>query len=193
MTNHFHLIAVLREPAALALTLRPLLSEYSMRINALHDCVRGHLWQNRYYSCALKESHLWAALQYVELNPVRACLVERAEQYGWSSAKYHVGAEVAPPMLQMSPWDRRFGAEEWAGLLGSAGSAAEDEELRQCTQTGRPWGDAPFVGALEESLGRKLQPQPVGRPRRKQAKRGEPEGQAPSATQHQFSFGAERS
>jgi putative transposase len=34
----------------------------------------GHLWQNRYNSCALGPRHLWAALRYVELNPVRARL-----------------------------------------------------------------------------------------------------------------------
>jgi len=49
------------------------------------------LWQNRFYSCALSASHLRRALAYVEANPVRAGLVERAELYKWLSAAAHLG------------------------------------------------------------------------------------------------------
>ena len=41
----------------------------------------GHLWQNRYFACALGPGHLWAALEYVERNPVRAGLVDWAGAY----------------------------------------------------------------------------------------------------------------
>ena len=46
----------------------------------------GHLWQNRFYSCALDEAHLWVALRYLERNPVRGNRVARPEEYEWSSA-----------------------------------------------------------------------------------------------------------
>jgi putative transposase len=167
MPNHFHLIAVPRQSDSLALTLRPLLSEHSMRINALHDCVRGHLWQSRFYSCALEESRLWTALRYVELNPVRAGLVERAEQYAWSSARWHTGLAWPPALLQMSPWDLHYTPETWAEELDGSGSSADVEDLRHCTRMGRPWGDAGFIERLEQRLQRKLQPNRVGRPRQK--------------------------
>ncbi len=51
----------------------------------------GHLWANRYYSTALDGEHLWAAVRYVEINPVRAAMVSRAEGYCWSSAAVHCG------------------------------------------------------------------------------------------------------
>jgi putative transposase len=41
----------------------------------------GHLWQNRFFSCPLDEGHLWTALRYVELNPVRVGVVRKAEDY----------------------------------------------------------------------------------------------------------------
>ncbi len=50
---------------------------------------RGHLWQGRFYSCPLDGVHLYAAIRYVERNPVRAGLVERSEDYPWSSALNH--------------------------------------------------------------------------------------------------------
>ena len=52
----------------------------------------GHLWQNRFYSAPLGHRHLVSALRYVDLNPVRARLVERALDYEWSSARAHVAA-----------------------------------------------------------------------------------------------------
>jgi len=52
------------------------------------------VWANRFYFTPLDEERLWAAVRYVELNPVRACLVSQAEQYPWSSALVHCGAEA---------------------------------------------------------------------------------------------------
>jgi len=49
----------------------------------------GHVWQGRFYSTILDEVHVYAAVRYVEKNPVRAGIVEKAEEYRWSSAKEH--------------------------------------------------------------------------------------------------------
>jgi len=99
MSNHFHLIAIPRREDSFALGLRTLLSEYSLPMNSLRDEIRGHAWQSRYYSCALKRRHLWMALRYVELNPIRAKIVAKPEQYPWSSARYHLGHAPYPPLL----------------------------------------------------------------------------------------------
>ncbi len=63
--------------------------DYTQYINRFHRR-SGHLWQGRFYSCALDGRHLWLALKYVELNPVRAKLCRRAWQYPWSTAALHV-------------------------------------------------------------------------------------------------------
>src|ERR1700726_4375925 len=65
-------------------------------------CSSGHVWQDRYYSCPLDESHLWEALRYTELNPVRASMVAKAEGWGWSSAAAHCGSAPAESWLGMS-------------------------------------------------------------------------------------------
>jgi len=51
---------------------------------------RGHLWQERFHSYPLDDSHLPAAVRYVEMNPVRASLVFKPEDWSWSSAHYHL-------------------------------------------------------------------------------------------------------
>jgi putative transposase len=186
MGNHFHLIAVPRLPSSLALTLRSLLSECSMRVNVIHHHVRGHLWQSRFYSCALDEDHLWTALRYVELNPVRAHLAERPELYHWSSARYHMGYAPPPGLLQISPWNERFSRETWRETLREASDDSAADELRQCTGTGRPWASPAFLEGLEKQLGRRLLPRPVGRPR---GQRGHPDAEvAALARDRQLSF-----
>jgi putative transposase len=51
---------------------------------------RSHFWQGRFGAVAMDEQHLAAALRYVSLNPVRARLVERAQDWRWSSARAHL-------------------------------------------------------------------------------------------------------
>jgi putative transposase len=84
MSNHVHFIAVPMEDNSLARTFNTLHMRYSQHINS-RQRNRGHL-----FSCALDERHLYAAIRYVETNPVRARIVKNAEDYRWSSACAHV-------------------------------------------------------------------------------------------------------
>lgn len=138
MSNHFHLIATPRREDSFACGLRALLSEYSLRSNALRGEIRGHIWQSRYYSCALTRRHLLMALRYVELNPVRANLVAKPEQYRWSSARYHLGLAPPPPLLGCH--DALADPDEWAAWLEAAASPDDEGQLRQCTLSGRVSG-----------------------------------------------------
>ena len=77
MSNHVHLIAVPERKDALARGLKDVHGRFASYWNAANRS-SGHVWQGRFYSCPLDEKHLWEALRYVELNPVRASLVGRA-------------------------------------------------------------------------------------------------------------------
>src|SRR5205085_8821132 len=88
MTNHVHFVVVPEKKDSIWKTFHRSHSIYAMRFNAKYGLC-GHLWQGRAYSCVLDEAHLWAAVRYVELNPVRAGMVRFAEDYPWSSAAAH--------------------------------------------------------------------------------------------------------
>jgi putative transposase len=76
MPNHVHLILVPETETGLRDALGPAHRRYTMAVNAREGWT-GWLWQGRFASCPLDEPHLVAAARYVELNPVRAGLVER--------------------------------------------------------------------------------------------------------------------
>jgi hypothetical protein len=98
----------------------------------------GHVWQGRFYSCPLDDSHLWEALRYTELNPVRAGMVQAAEQRRWSSASAHCGTAGPDAMLAIEPWQKRWTVSEWRDYLAAGETPTALTALRQCTHTGRP-------------------------------------------------------
>ena len=89
MDNHVHFIVVPSDTDSLAKTFNQAHMRYSQYHNEKIG-KRGHLWQGRFYSCPLDEVHLYASVRYVEMNPVRAGIIEKAEDYAWSSAKSHI-------------------------------------------------------------------------------------------------------
>src|SRR5438309_9571212 len=96
MPNHVHLIVVPSDEDGLRKTFADAHRRYTGLINARHHWT-GHLWQGRFGAVAMDEAHLMAAAGYVALNPVRAGLVDRAEDWPWSSVGAHLaGRDDAP-------------------------------------------------------------------------------------------------
>jgi len=176
MSNHVHLIAVPGTREALSHTLRQVHGRYAAYWNARVSS-SGHVWQGRFYSCPLDEAHLWAALRYVELNPVRAAMVASAEQWRWSSAAAHCGS-ATDPGLEMRRFDRRWSKEQWRERLEERTEEAEVIALRQHTHSGRPLGSEQFVEALEHTA---LRPLAAGKP-------GRPKKAASNDKQNGFAF-----
>jgi len=167
MTNHVHLIAVPEAEGSLGRALGRAHSEYALALN--RDAGRsGHIWQNRFFSCPLDWQHLLSAMRYVELNPVRANLVEAAWDWPWSSAFAHSVGSASDRVLDCR-WAEPFGRwdfEEWREILAAGVNYGESEAIRRATRTGEPLGSREFVARLERRAGRRLRVGERGRPRR---------------------------
>lgn len=162
MGNHIHLLAIPPTETALAKTLGRAHVDYA-RWSNLKRGQTGHLWQNRYYSCPLDESHQWAALRYVELNPVRAGLVSKAADWRWSSAQAHTGAFDRTNSLDLSDWRAAWGVEAWRDVLDHGiDDAVTMARIRDATRTGRPAATDEFLVRLEIACQRSLHPQKRG-------------------------------
>jgi putative transposase len=160
MRNHVHLIMVPKGEHSLSHALRDAHTVYAMRFNE-HTKFSGHVWQGRFYSCPLDDAHLWAAVRYVERNPVRAGLVERAEDYPWSSAAAHCGLRAEAILAKDFPPEGQF--DDWRAWLREEEDEVLVEAIRRHTSTGRPCGSPAFVERLETLLGRRLRPGKRGR------------------------------
>ena len=164
MTNHVHLIAMPEREDSLSVLLRRVHGRYAQYYNARYGR-SGHLWQNRYFACSLGPAHLWAALAYVEMNPVRAGLVERPDDYRWSSAAAHLGRPGTSGLVDMEWWRTEYDGVDWGQTLGGP-DGEQSASLRRCTYAGRPFGDEEFVKAISEQFGRHWV---RGRPRKERA------------------------
>jgi len=107
-------------------------------------------------------------LAYVERNPVRAGIVGEAGEWGWSSARAHLGEVDAGRWLDLSMWRQEYSPEQWRDVLRTTvAEEAEAERIREATRTGRPLGEEGFVREMERRLGRRLTVGKSGRPRKK--------------------------
>ena len=162
MTNHVHLLAVPRREDSIARAVGRAHMRHARRVNRLNSWT-GHLWANRFYSTALDEAHLWAAVKYIELNPVRAGLVRRAENYSWSSAAAHARGTPDPLLHPGRPFPDAERVGDWSAWLAEGLERETMDKLRRDTNTGRPCGSEAFLKSLERRLKRVLIPKKAGR------------------------------
>jgi putative transposase len=154
MPNHVHLILVPSDPDGLRRALARVHRSYAGIIQARRKR-SGHFWQGRFGAVAMDEPHLAAALRYVSLNPVRARLVERAQDWRWSSTRAHLRGKD-DGMTALAPIRDRF--PRFADLLDSEPETDLFVPLRAAESIGRPLGDDRFLARLERRTGRSLRP-----------------------------------
>jgi len=158
MPNHVHLIVVPSDADGLRRTFADAHRRYTGFINARQRWT-GHLWQGRYGAVAMDETHLAAAARYVALNPVRALLVDRADEWEWSSVRAHLAGKD-DQLVQVAPLLERVG--DFAAFLGGAEDQQATRALRIAETTGRPVGSPQWVGEIEARSGRSLAPKKRG-------------------------------
>jgi len=163
MSNHVHFVCVPRSDDALAKTFNTLHMRYSQYFNNKNER-SGHLWQGRFYSCILDEPHTYAAIRYVENNPIRAGLAERAEDYPWSSAGVHVEKNYENTICQKCFLTDEI--QDWRVYLSQAADSTLVDTIKKNALTGRPCGTDGFIAGLESRFNRRLRPLAHGRPRK---------------------------
>ncbi len=161
MPNHVHLIAVPAEGSILSRAIGEAHRRYTRHIN-FREKWRGYLWQGRFASFPMDEPYLLSAARYVELNPVKAGIVEEAWNYRWSSVHAHLSGRD-DGIVQVEPLLNRV--EDWRGFI-TGPSAHDDDLFSRHERTGRPMGDEGFVQRVSQLVGRDLMPKKPGRKRK---------------------------
>jgi len=158
MPNHIHMIAVPESEQGLSRAIGEAHRRYTRMIN-LRKRWTGYLWQGRFASFPMDEHYLLAAVRYVEMNPVRARMVNRPEEWRWSSASTHLSG-IDDRLVKVRPMLERV--SDWRELL-ACGDERLYEEVRRHERTGRPLGHEGFVRRVSQLLGRDLEIKRAGR------------------------------
>lgn len=159
MPNHVHLILRPGDETGLGRALGGAHRRWASYVNARGRWT-GHLFDGRFASVAMDERHLMSAVRYVSLNPVRARLVPRAEDWPWSSVRAHLKGE-GDGLVVLAPVLQRI--ERFAEILETEPDDPAFAALRAAGAAGRALGSADFVADLEKRLGRPIARRAPGR------------------------------
>ena len=167
MPNHWHLVLWPVQDGDLARFMQRLTTTHVRRWHLhRHTVGRGHLYQGTYKSFPIEEDdHLYTVLRYVERNPVRPTLAERAEEWRWSSlwCWTHPSEHAEKPVL--CPWPVPRPAD-WVTRVNRALTKKELEAVRASVVRGRPFGTEAWQESTAKQLGLESTFRPRGRPKK---------------------------
>jgi putative transposase len=167
MPNHFHLVLWPREDGDLSRWMQWLMTSHVRRYHR-HYGGSGHVWQGRFKAFPIQQDeHLLVAMRYVERNALRARLVRRAENWAWSSVRWHKGRQRLA-WLHEGPVDR---GRSWVADVNAAMTGDEEEALRKSVNRGTPWGSPAWQKRIAGRLGIESSLRPRGRPRKERGRR----------------------
>ncbi len=169
MTNHVHLLATSNGPEAISLVMRDLGRRYVQYVNVSYRR-SGTLWEGRFKSSLVDtQRYFLTCCRYIELNPVRAGIANRPEEYRWSShCFYALGRE--DPLLTAHNEYQVLGENDaerqqaYRDLFCSHVDEKGLEEIRGAVNRGWPLGSERFKDQIEKALERAARPPKRGRP-----------------------------
>jgi putative transposase len=164
LPNHRHLVLWPQRDGDLSAWLRWLTGTHTQRWHAhYHTAGTGPLYQGRFKSFPVQaDEHLLTVLRYVERNPLRAGLVERAEAWPWSSLWQR---QQATPVAWLAEWPVAR-PEDWVSSVNRPETEAELEAVRRAVVRGAPYGEARWQKETARRLGLESSLRARGRPRK---------------------------
>jgi len=170
MTNHVHLLMTPEREGGISRVMQSLGRRYVQYVNLSYRR-SGTLWEGRHKATLIQaENYLLTCYRYIELNPVRANMVNQPGDYRWSS--YHCNAYGAPDPLVMpheiyqslaaAPRERQHC---YRGLFDAMLDKHIIQAIRTAVNYSMPLGTSRFVAEIEAALGRSVGHGRRGRPK----------------------------
>jgi len=172
MTNHVHLLATPSERESLSRTMQCVGRYYVPYINRKYRR-SGTLWEGRFKACPVEDTHYTlACYRYIEMNPVRAGMVRHPRDYLWSSFRTNAGESESALLTEHAAYaglgdTPSLQAANYRKLFDIEMNGEELLEIRQCLQTGTPYGNERFRSEIESVLNLKVGQRQRGRPTNK--------------------------
>ena len=171
MTNHVHLLLTPPAGEAVSACIMALGRRYVQYVNKTYRRT-GTLWDSRYKSSLVQtDRYLLLCQRYIELNPVRAAMVDEPAHYRWSSYRAN-GLGQDDPLLTPHALYLALGTSDierqknYRSLFRTQIDAPQIIDIRMALQQSQPLGDSRFADMIERMTGERREVKPRGRPRR---------------------------
>ena len=166
MPNHFHLVLWPHGDGDLSRWMQWLLTAHVRRYHH-HYGTSGHVWQGRFKAFPIEENgHFLTVLRYVERNPLRAGLAERAQDWSWSSLRSWSSDH---PALRLDPWPVER-PRNWITLVNRPENEGDLAAVRRSVNRGTPFGSEKWAQRTAVRLGIESSLRPRGRPSKRATK-----------------------
>ena len=164
MDNHVHFVLEPCDAEGLGRLFKSLNTRYSMYFNRKLQR-KGRLFDDRFFSCLLDESHFYEAIRYVELNPYKAKMEREFGEYVWNSSLEHLKIRSQYYLNRKPDF---FKVDNWKDyLVEGINSENISKKIEAHTMSGFPLGNKSFVENVSEKLGKDLIKKKRGRPPKK--------------------------
>lgn len=171
MKNHIHMIIQPKEVDGLSKMIKLVAGRYTRYVNKTYERT-GTLWEGRFKSSPIEqERYLLGCIKYIELNPVRAGVVENPAEYRWSSCsirafgKKNSLVDLDPYYIELgkTPQERAKAYKQW---LKSFIAEEEWKYIKEGVEKSTPIASLDFINVLSAILNRSIIVRPQGRPKR---------------------------
>lgn len=169
MTNHVHLLLSAHDAGGVGAMMKALGQRYVQHVNRAY-ARSGTLWEGRYRSCLVQHDlYLLTCMRYIELNPVRAGMVDHPSAYRWSSYRCNARGEADELIRPHAVFtalgaDPRKRAARYRELFHNALEPGEVSQIRAATNGNHVLGNDRFAAQLASALSRRVTPGRAGRP-----------------------------
>jgi len=169
MTNHVHLLITPKKAALVPRLIMSLGRRYVQYINRTQERT-GTLWDSRYKSSVIHaDSYLLTCMRYIELNPVRAGMVDDPKHYRWTSYRHNgLGQSdsriTAHPLYESLGLTAKARQTAYRALLRRELDVAALDDIRLALNQNQPLGNSRFHAQIERKLGERREARARGRP-----------------------------
>lgn len=171
MTNHVHLLVTPETGESVPRLIMSLGRRYVQYINRTYRRT-GTLWDSRYKSSLIDaDSYLLSCMRYIELNPVRAAMVDDPAHYRWTSYRSNALGQ-ANERLTPHPLYLALGRSDtdrlnaYRALFRASLDQAAIDDIRLALNQNQPLGNHRFMTSIERATGERREARPRGRPRK---------------------------
>lgn len=177
MTNHVHLLATPGDREGISRMMQYVGRRYVPYVNHTYG-TSGSLWEGRYKASLISdEEYLLACMRYIELNPVRAGMVNAPGQYRWSSYRHNAQGNddrllTGHPLYTSLGRTKTSRGEAYKALFKAHLDKEQLKDIRAAWQTGTPLGNTHFKERIERKLKTKIGQARRGRPSKSDQEKG---------------------
>ena len=171
MPDHVHVLATPGNKDSVSRVVQSIGRNYVQYFNECYGGI-GTLWEGRYRATVVDPRHyLLTCSRYIELNPVRNQLVDKPQDYPWSSYAHNALAQTDEMITAAGEYQKlgsteRECAREYKKLFRQKISAEQAQEITDATLKGWVLGDSKFAKKIEKLSGRRATQLPKGRPKK---------------------------